>query len=740
LLKKSKYNYLHAFCLRSPTLPVTFIESITKNSAIKTDKLISSFNIPIISEAIFLASPELYRQIGLWLNDEIKDKVKIERLQYSLLKYLIRMSTRCTPFGLFAGCAVGQFGDKTSITLGSHLNNKIVTRLDMQFLVSLSQHLENQSGIKEVLKWHPNSSVYEIGDYYRYIEYSYIEGKREHTIEAIKQTPFIKKVLKEALTGKTISAIAKVIATAEISNEDATGFINRLIKNKLLVSELEPALTGDDFFKQICSVIERTSVEFSKLSVLRQIEGMLNSTYEVSGNNVEKFNELFIHAKSLFPEVNKKHLIQTDLFTSLTRNTIDVKWVNNIKKSLGLLNRLNFYQENINISSFKTSFLERYENQEIPLTEVLDTEMGIGYLNRVNTGNHSFIEDFNIPSKKAKNSSFSWSIVDEILNRKLQESQRNDHTTVNLLDSDFTKLNENWDDLTDTFAVMVELLVVKGKEFIFLNSAHGPTGAKLLARFCHGSAELTNLVTKIVEKEEENNANKILAEIIHLPEDRVGNVIQRPAIRNYEIPYLGKSSMDVNFQIPISDLLVSVSNGRIILKSKKHNKEVVPYLTNAHNFSFNSTPIYQFLCEIGSQDKRSGLKFSWGALENIYEYLPRVTYKGAILSKARWKIFQDSILPLINEVKDLSIFEQRKTEWIHKFNLPQMVQLVDRDNTLAINLKNNTCVKMLFETVKRRKSFILEEFLFADDSPVKDENGNHYSNQFIIPFYKEPQF
>ena len=51
---------------------------------------------------------------------------------------------------------------------------------------------------------------------------------------------------------------------------------------------------------------------------------------------------------------------------------------------------------------------------------------------------------------------------------------------------------------------------------------------------------------------------KILAEIMHLSESRTGNILQRPNLRNYEIFYLGKSSLQPNSQILSEYILVSI--------------------------------------------------------------------------------------------------------------------------------------------------------------------------------------
>lgn len=126
--------------------------------------------------------------------------------------------------------------------------------------------------------------------------------------------------------------------------------------------------------------------------------------------------------------------------------------------------------------------------------------------------------------------------------------------------------------------------------------------------------KLKDLANKIVQYDKQ--VGKIDAEIVHLPENRVGNILYRPILREYEIPYLANSTLEKHFQINIEDLFLTLRDNRLILFSKKLGKEVVPYLSNAHNYWTNSLPIYNFLCDLRSQDVRDNLTFSWG---NIFK-------------------------------------------------------------------------------------------------------------------------
>ncbi len=108
-----------------------------------------------------------------------------------------------------------------------------------------------------------------------------------------------------------------------------------------------------------------------------------------------------------------------------------------------------------------------------------------------------------------------------------------------------------------------------GKEYrrkIFIGSIGGSSAANLLCRFCHVDAEIYSFVKEITDKEKELSKDIIFAEIIHLPESRIGNILLRPVLRDYEIPYLAKSYLNNEYQIKTDDLFVSIKSNRIILR------------------------------------------------------------------------------------------------------------------------------------------------------------------------------
>ena len=68
--------------------------------------------------------------------------------------------------------------------------------------------------------------------------------------------------------GKTIDELSSVLINEEISLEEAREFIDELIENQVLVSELEPNVAGNDFLDSIIFTFKSSSNFFVSFNTL----------------------------------------------------------------------------------------------------------------------------------------------------------------------------------------------------------------------------------------------------------------------------------------------------------------------------------------------------------------------------------------------------------------------------------------------------------------------------------------
>jgi thiopeptide-type bacteriocin biosynthesis protein len=722
MISKTPYSFHPDLVLRTPRL------SLPGELTVETLPVLLSD--PIFLESIYIASPVVYDECIKWKEGDIAPK-KIEKLTATLTKYYLRSSSRCTPFGLFSGCSFVQWQNSESLIVLSDTAIERHIRLDMHYLCILAQKIATAPGITELLTYYVNNSAYIIGDELRYVEYLFVNGSKKYQITAVQQSDYLATILTAAKDGKKINDLIALIVSDDISEEEAKAFIYDLIDAQVIISELDPALTGNGLLAQMITTLQGIGAPAVQdiLQVLIKVQQKLAAITSLQTNYVSAYKEIVALLNEIEPVIDESKIFQIDLNKKVTSGSISSDTQDQLQNALAVLNKLSIAHKNKNLEAFATNFYNKYEGQEMPLLQVLDTETGIGYINN-DAGYLTPLIDGLILSAKEETPQLTWGRLEKFLHKKVEIKTNNNCITIS--EEELNEFDADWKDLPASISVMFKM-INKATGLIQLDSVGGATAAGLLGRFAHTDIRIGNILSDIGNKEQQDKPDAIYAEIIHLPENRIGNILLRPAFREYEIPYLAQSSVATEKQIEVSDLYVSVKNGKIILRSKRLNKEIIPRLSTAHNFSFNALPVYQLLCDLQTQDIRDSLTFNWGSLHQLHTSLPRVMYRNTILSLAQWSFTNIDVEKLIKN--DVVVMEDVQA-FRETYNLPQHVVLTDGDNELLVDLENKQSVTVWINTIRKRNIFLLKEFLYPA-SCVTDSQQHIYANQFIATLFKD---
>jgi thiopeptide-type bacteriocin biosynthesis protein len=324
-----------------------------------------------------------------------------------------------------------------------------------------------------------------------------------------------------------------------------------------------------------------------------------------------------------------------------------------------------------------------------------------------------------------------------LLLRKLHQTLADGNRSMVLTDDDIEALRgERPVSIPDAFGALVVIARGDdGTDRVLLQGASGPPGAKLLARFCHVDERIKKLVSDHLRDEQALRPDAVFAEVVHLPEGRTGNVLSRPVLRAHEIAYLGRSGAPEDSLLTLDDLLVSVAGDRVILRSKRLDREVLPRLTSAHNYTLSSLGIYRFLCELQAQDVADGIVWSWGTFDQA-PFLPRVEYRRATLVRARWVLDREEISQVISS-KPISARMENMQNLRRARNMPRWIALQDEDNELVIDLDNAFALETLLQLVKDRPYVRLVE-LWPEPSElvVTGPTGRH-ACEVVVPFVRD---
>lgn len=725
-------EFFSKLIIRVPSLPFSklFLMNESHWNQIKTNTY--------FAKALFLANPIVYNEFTEWKNGKILTQKKEKRLLKTLSHYWLRMHSNPTPFGLFGKIMIGEWSDLDSVILNQ---TKYSVRLDMDVLHNLVRYFNDMPAIKRNVKFFPNNTLYKFSDKIRYNEVQVENNKISYKISEIEVDTYIESILKYSLKGRTISEICDFISDDNYSSEDFENLVLEMIDSNVLISELQINITGDDSLYHIKSLIEsiysETNTSVNKiLEYIEQIEILLDEIKSNVESLEDFFQKLFDHIKTVYIDVNPKKLIQIDVLEEALESRININHQKDLLESIKILSHLAHTPVLKRLEKFKNKFLERYENAFLPLMEVLDSENGIGFGEFTYNEDNIFLDETTIESDYIQESNTIE--ASQFLIRKYIDCIRNNSQVINLLEDDLKEISSKEDYLGNTFQLIFS---IEGSEnnLISLITVGNSSAANLISRFSHTSKELQSVVKDILDYESEFLQGKaITAEIVHIPEGRVGNITFRATTRDFEIPIVTQSTLNKEQQIALSDLYVGIRQNRIVLLSKRLKKEIKPKLTNAHNYGKNTLPIYQFLSELSYQNTLPSLRIDEkGGLANIYKFFPRIQYKNIIISKAYWLLTNNDFKELQEklDILNLELVNNFLTHW----KIPSIVTYNDEDiseNEMFVLWTNLDSVKSFLTTVKDWKKIVLKEYLFDEKNPiVKNQSGDSYNNQ-VITFIK----
>ncbi len=730
--------------IRTPSLPL----QQAYDANIDAQALFGKFRTSsLFREAIFLASPELCSEVLKYLGKGAANPKDEDKMVLALLKYHNRMATRCTPFGLFAGCATATIGSNTSLRIMDAEAGSGHLRFDMHFLCKLTDHLAQQPELKQLLHYYPNTGIYTSGDKLRYYEKYYTGKIRQHKISDVDHSEYLDNLLSTASNGASFATLVECLVSEDITAEEAGDFVTEVIGSHLLITELEPAATGKDTLEKLIETLEAIGLRegadannflAGTLQKLRYLREQLAAIHQPGDpENITACKNIIERIKEWGYDAEEKYLFQSDLSKAVSAGaTLGENLIQKIEAGIKVLANYSKKGSNPVLAEFKTKFTERYEDAWVPLLEVIDNETGLGYPAWANGGNvPEYLAEL-VPGGGGAPGAAALSLADADipLVKKIIDAQRNGDYEI-VLDDALPATAVDTSLFLSTFSVMASILddpATANARIHFTHAGNNASAAMLQARFCHTDPAIEKLVKDITAKEQELRPGVVYAEIVHLPESRVGNVLLRPVIRAYEIPFLAQSGLPKEQQLPPEDLMVTVRKGRILLYSRKLDKEIIPKLTNAHNFNMKPMPLYQFLCALQyEQQDTTGVMFALPPIVNsLFVFKPRVSWQNIIFKEASWSFSKKETDELVKG--DITL-----TEWRAKWNMPLHIIIADGDNELFLNLGNELNCRLLLAELKKRSFVEIKEMLFLPgNGGLPGNNGSRYANELVISWHK----
>lgn len=726
-MRKDKIQYFstNRVVLRMPLMPCSILNDVLFSDE-EFEKIITDRTF---RNAVFLSSPALAQELDRFLTGKMTKEIKIERLKAGLTKYIERMSTRCTPFGYFASCSTVELADNHKLMVSNKIKENY--RIDMLCLYNLAQILQSDNEILRKLSYRTNDTLLSVGGRYHYITRSYTPQGVQFQISSVKCTPILREVLKLCKRQISFEGLKlKILRIYDIDDSALTNYLLALIKSQLLISNIDPIVTGEEYHTLLATHLPDGETK-TKLKQLKSCLSELNANrnYEENMKTIQDVKVLLEDCG--LGKINDKYIVQLDTFRELSQGKLNKDTlIPQLQDAIEFMLCFCNAGESMEMADFKKRFSARYEQQEVPLIEALDTELGIGFYVKSSSAPNPLLNTIDPPFRPNGNLNIQLTPFSKLLLRKLVES-RGGHI-IELSKEDLKDAPKLSIPPPPTMAAMFSIVGIdKDSGEYQLKGLHffGSSAGNMLGRFAGGDVRIYEITKQVADSEQLAMRECVVAEIAHVPEARTGNILSRPHLREYEISYLTNSTLDDSHVIPVNDLMVSVSNNRVVLRSKRLKKEVVPRLTTAHNYS-KGTPIYRFLCELQNQGCISALSFNWCGLDQVFDHLPRVVFRNIILSPERWTLNTKDI-----KIDKSQYSAEKMREWKNANNLTDRVVFVTGDNKLLVDFNSILSIKAFFSEISHLKNVVFEEFIECD-GVLTDEHGNNFQNEFIVPLIR----
>ena len=735
------------FLLRSATLPIDRLEALgaADSPAVARDALNTALQAwardGFVQAAIYLASPSLSERLTAWLQQPTA--AAFDALRPALFRYFVRMTSRATPFGLFASISLGRLGTG-DFGIGPRETLRRQTWLDLGYVYPLVAQAVARRETRLALNYVPNSTLVNTDGGWRYMEETGDKDHRRRDLVRAEFSDVLQAVLTAASQATSFEGLIEVILSQapDVERAEAVEYLHQIIDSQLVVPTFAPTLTGPDPVQNLI----RVAGEHPALRPFHQgLQQAAQSLQEIDRHGVDSLHAAYRsatpHLQGLLADANEKHLFHVDLRRDAPQLALPASLPPLVLRAVDALRRITPAPWPAGpLAEFRQRFTERYGDRDLPLMEVLDEDTGIGFeMDPGNRRNEQLLADFKFGGAAHAPKSASEERPMRRLIDLLERAWSQRQTQISLTEANVSELAiESAAPLPDLFTVLGSVAppnTLQGDAssdpcFVlqFVNS-----GAGLFGRFCRSDAELEQHVKALLRSEEALQPDALFAELVHLPEDRVGNVVCRPALRAKDLPFLGQSGVERADQITVADLTVTVQGERIVLRSRALGREILPRLTCAHNVAAPNSSVYRFLAALAKQDGVSGLAFSWGSFAKA-RFLPRVVLGNVVLSPASWRIEQPTIAAWLSLTT-----EERQREigaWRAREGIPRWVQVGPGDNLLSLDLGNPWCVEALADDLRRSHTDRLSELIPApEDFCLHSPEGRH-AHEVMIPFLR----
>ncbi|HTD37765.1 MAG TPA: lantibiotic dehydratase [Candidatus Limnocylindrales bacterium] len=646
------------------------------------------------------------------------------RLARKLRRFLTRMSTRPTPYGLFAGVGLARWDTHTDLALSAAPPRRR-TRPDMDWLTRFVREIETRPGVREHLRFTANRLTV-VRDGRAALPDASGEGAEAVSIKA---TGAVLATLERARTGASYAELrdALLAHTAEATPEKVARLLEQMCAHAFLWSDVRPPLFAA---APAAYVLDRLAGIPEAAEALTRLRTVVDAAaaFDAASEDaaLARYRELVQLASDGAADASGNAPVQVDMALPLVGERLARTVGEEAARAAELLVRLSPMPASLPVlAPYRQAFVARYGGaREVPLLELLDPVAGLGSPMRTGhahggahggAGGAAAVSPADAAKAQARSRALQHAAYAAL--RAPGEPFELDAATIARL--------ELWPgahgaprtvDLMLFLAAESAAAIDRGDFEIVVGPNLGASSAgRNLGRFADLLGDEATAALAGAARAEEDG-RRIFAELVYAPSGaRMMNVSIRPCVRTHAIVHGVAPGIAPENVIPLDELTVGVHGDRFYVRWARDGREVVP--CTGHMLNYNRAPLpFRFLDLIAREGCARFSSFDWGPAES-FPYLPRVTSGRIVLRPAEWKLDRFSAAYELG-VEHGETFLDAVRRWRARWSVPRFVFLATGDNRLSLDLDDADQTEELrreLDTLRDGWQLTLQEVVPAHD-------------------------
>ncbi|MFB9521887.1 lantibiotic dehydratase [Streptomyces cremeus] len=700
---------------------------------------------PALAEAVDLASPSLSALIRRVTTDGpagIKPG-QLRRAALAVLRYDIRMRTRPTPFGLFAGVSTGCFDSAAKLTEGGRHRTR--THADMQWLTRIGHRLEQDPAVLAALTVQAHQALAVRGDRLVLTASSaqgvrLTEGGETRSTVSVRRTPVVARAVAEAVRPIPYGELAERLGAAfpGAPADKIHGLLGELVRQEVLLTGLRPPLDGGDPLRHVLDRLapvrepgeETRRIHTALLDVDRR-----RQAYDTAavGAGREQLGQLLATARAVEPDDTPLHIdTRLDSTLHLPQSVRDV--VERATETMWRLSRpkLGLFA----LRDYHRRFLDVYgADRLVPVLDLLDESTGLGAPAGYGWPNGDAppapVPD---PPRTARR--------DRAMARMVATAHRNGLREVVLDDADLEELLHDTADpaeLPSSAEVTVQVVARSaealddGDFLVSLSPSPGSHRAgSTFARFADLDPRWRAEFTALHRDNPVHVQGAVPVDLaFRTRSGRAANLAHTVPATGRRIG-VGVPDVPGVEELRLADIGIGATLDRLTAVHMPTGREIVPVLGNMVSAPAQAPNPARLLWEIGLEGQRVWEPWNWGPLADA-PFVPRIRHGAFVLACAVWRL--DQLRTTAAASAQHAAWDRAVGAWRADWAVPRHVLAVTTDQRLLLDLDEAWHREILRDQIQRHPDLIAQEVPGEHEGWLDSPLAGHTS-ELVVPLVR----